>query len=175
MSAEAEDAAAEPADTLNEPNTDYLLKLVLIGDSGVGKTSLLSRFTRNKFPPDCKTTVGVEFATKTIQVQGKIVKLQVWDTAGQERYRAVTTSYYKGTFGALLVYDIFSSPSFASVPRWLSELRDKAAQGCILLLVGNKCDNEEQRSVTVDEGKQFAERETMLFIETSAKDAINIE
>jgi small GTP-binding protein len=158
----------------DQDEPDYLLKLVLIGDSGVGKTSVLSRFIRNKFALDCKTTVGVEFATKTLTIKNKLVKLQVWDTAGQERYRAVTTSYYKGTYGAIIVYDISSSPSFASVPRWLSELRDKADPACILILIGNKCDMEEHRSVAVTDGRLLAEKENMLFIETSAKDATNI-
>jgi small GTP-binding protein len=160
--------------SLDQEEPDYLLKLVLIGDSGVGKTSLLSRFIRDKFAPDCKTTIGVEFATKTLSIKNKLVKLQVWDTAGQERYRAVTASYYKGSYGAMIVYDISSSPSFASVPRWLSELRDKADPNCILILIGNKCDNEDHRSVALVDGRLYAEKEGLLFIETSAKNATNI-
>jgi small GTP-binding protein len=171
MAVDPDDASEIP---LEQEEPDYLLKLVLIGDSGVGKTSVLSRFARNKFNAECKTTIGVEFATKTIEIKNKRAKVQVWDTAGQERYRAVTSSYYKGTNGAFVVYDISSSPSFASVPRWLSELRDKADPHCILILVGNKCDNEDQRSVTEQDGKLLAERENMLFIETSAKNATNI-
>eukprot|EP01036_Dinobryon_divergens_P032180 gene32180-41720_t len=105
---------------------DYLFKVVLIGDSGVGKSNLLSRFTRNEFNLESKSTIGVEFATKSIQVDSKIVKAQIWDTAGQERYRAITSAYYRGAVGALLVYDISKRSTFENVERWLKELRDHA-------------------------------------------------
>ncbi|RHZ39762.1 hypothetical protein DYB31_014909 [Aphanomyces astaci] len=105
---------------------DYLFKVVLIGDSGVGKSNLLSRFTRNEFSLESKSTIGVEFATKSIQAEGKTIKAQIWDTAGQERYRAITSAYYRGAVGALLVYDITKHPTFENVERWLKELRDHA-------------------------------------------------
>jgi small GTP-binding protein len=154
---------------------DFLLKLILVGDSGVGKTNLLSQFARNRFNPESKTTIGVEFATKTLNVDGKVVKAQIWDTAGQERYRAITSSYYKGAVGALILYDITSSVSFASVPRWLEELRNLAEPSILIMLVGNKLDRVEARSVATEEGKNFADRESLLFLETSAKESTNVE
>merc|ERR1712130_254203 len=117
---------------------DYLFKVVLIGDSGVGKSNLLSRFTRNEFNLDSKSTIGVEFATRSIQVDNKTIKAQIWDTAGQERYRAITSAYYRGAVGALLVYDISKQVTFENVERWLNELRDHADNNIVIMLVGNK-------------------------------------
>lgn len=159
---------------MDNAEPDFLLKIVLIGDSGVGKTNLLSQFARGQFNQDSKTTIGVEFATKTITVANKTIKAQIWDTAGQERYRAITSAYYKGAIGAMLLYDITSSVSFNSLPRWLKELRDNADENMIVMLVGNKCDMDEMRSVTQNDGINFANSEKLLFIETSAKDATNV-
>ena len=153
---------------------DFLLKIVLIGDSGVGKTNLLSRFARDQFNPDSKSTIGVEFATKTLEIEGKTVKAQIWDTAGQERYRAITSAYYRGAIGALLLYDITASLTFNSLSRWLQELRENADSNIVVMLVGNKCDLQELRAVSKDEGIGFAQQETLLFIETSARDATNV-
>ncbi|TYH80728.1 hypothetical protein ES332_D03G151600v1 [Gossypium tomentosum] len=135
---------------------DYLFKIVLIGDSGVGKSNILSRFTRNEFCLDSKSTIGVEFATRTLQVEGKTVKAQIWDTAGQERYRAITSAYYRGAVGALLVYDITKRQTFDNVQRWLRELRDHADSN-------------------IEDGQALAEREGLSFLETSALEATNIE
>ncbi|PWA70740.1 small GTPase superfamily, Ran GTPase, P-loop containing nucleoside triphosphate hydrolase [Artemisia annua] len=154
---------------------DYLFKIVLIGDSGVGKSNILSRFTRNEFCLESKSTIGVEFATRTLQVEGKTVKAQIWDTAGQERYRAITSAYYRGAVGALLVYDITKKQSFESVSRWLRELRDHADSNIVLMLVGNKCDLNHLRAVTANDAQMFAEKEGLSFLETSALDAHNIE
>jgi len=118
---------------------DYLFKVVIIGDSGVGKSNLLSRFTRNEFHLDSKSTIGVEFATRSIQHDGKVIKAQIWDTAGQERYRAITSAYYRGAVGALLVYDISKRLTFENVERWLKELRTHADPSIVVMLVGNKC------------------------------------
>ncbi|KZO95124.1 GTPase [Calocera viscosa TUFC12733] len=156
-------------------NYDYLFKVVLIGDSGVGKSNLLSRFTRNEFNPDSKSTIGVEFATRSLDVDGKIVKAQIWDTAGQERYRAITSAYYRGAVGALLVYDISKQPTFANVTRWLKELRDHADSSIVIMLVGNKSDLKHLRAVLTEEAKQFAMENGLSFIETSALDASNVE
>jgi small GTP-binding protein len=145
-----------------------------VGDSGVGKTCVLARFARNKFLPESKTTIGVEFATRTVQLDDKVVKLQVWDTAGQERYRAVTTSYYKGAVGALCVYDITSSVTFTNLGRWVAELRENSGPDIAIVLVGNKKDQRELRSVSLEEGNEYAQREGMLFLETSALDGSNI-
>ena len=154
---------------------DFLLKIVLIGDSGVGKTNLLSRFARDQFNPDSKSTIGVEFATKTLDIEGKTVKAQIWDTAGQERYRAITSAYYRGAIGALLLYDITASLTFNSLTRWLQELRENADSNIVVMLVGNKCDLQELRAVSKDEGVGFAQSENLLFIETSARDATNVQ
>ncbi|NXM88466.1 RB11A protein, partial [Oenanthe oenanthe] len=129
--------------------------VVLIGDSGVGKSNLLSRFTRNEFNLESKSTIGVEFATRSIQVDNKTVKAQIWDTAGQERYRAITSAYYRGAVGALLVYDIAKSLTYESAERWLRELREHAAAGIALAVP--------------------AEENGLSFLETSALDSTNVE
>ncbi|CAD6207607.1 unnamed protein product [Miscanthus lutarioriparius] len=158
---------------------DYLFKVVLVGDSGVGKSNLLSRFTRNTFSLDSKSTIGVEFATRTIQVDGKTIKAQIWDTAGQERYRAITSAYYRGAVGALLVYDVTKAATFENAARWLRELRDHAdGRGAAVMLVGNKTDLAKQRglrAVPRGDAAALAEREGLSFVETSALDATNVD
>ena len=153
---------------------DFLLKIVLIGESGVGKTNLLSRFSRDEFNPNSKTTIGVEFATKTLKVDDKNVKVQIWDTAGQERYRAITSAYYRGAVGAMLLYDITSSLTFASLERWLKELRENADPNIVVMLVGNKSDMSELRSISREDGVNFSQNQSLLFIETSAKTNENV-
>lgn len=154
---------------------DYLFKVVLIGDSGVGKSNLLSRFTRNEFNLESKSTIGVEFATRSIVVDGKRIKAQIWDTAGQERYRAITSAYYRGAVGALVVYDIAKHMTFENVERWLKELRDHADDNIVIMLVGNKSDLRHLRAVPADLAKSFAERNSVSFLETSALDSTNVE
>lgn len=154
---------------------DYLFKVVLIGDSGVGKSNLLSRFTRNEFCLESKSTIGVEFATRSIQVDGKTIKAQIWDTAGQERYRAITSAYYRGAVGALLVYDITKHVTYENVERWLKELRDHADSNIVIMLVGNKSDLKHLRGVSMDDAQAFAEKEGLSFIETSALESTNVE
>ncbi|KAF9464598.1 ras family-domain-containing protein [Collybia nuda] len=156
-------------------NYDYLFKVVLIGDSGVGKSNLLSRFTRNEFNLESKSTIGVEFATRSIGVDGKTVKAQIWDTAGQERYRAITSAYYRGAVGALLVYDIAKHATYVNVTRWLKELRDHADSNIVIMLVGNKSDLKHLRAVTTEEAKAFSTENGLSFIETSALDASNVD
>jgi len=156
-------------------NYDYLFKVVLIGDSGVGKSNLLSRFTRNEFNLESKSTIGVEFATRSINVDSKTVKAQIWDTAGQERYRAITSAYYRGAVGALLVYDIAKHATYVNVTRWLKELRDHADSNIVIMLVGNKSDLKHLRAVPTEEAKAFATENGLSFIETSALDASNVE
>ncbi|KIY62515.1 ras-domain-containing protein [Cylindrobasidium torrendii FP15055 ss-10] len=156
-------------------NYDFLFKVVLIGDSGVGKSNLLSRFTRNEFNLESKSTIGVEFATRSINVDGKTVKAQIWDTAGQERYRAITSAYYRGAVGALLVYDIAKHATYVNVTRWLKELRDHADSNIVIMLVGNKSDLKHLRAVPTDEAKAFSAENGLTFIETSALDASNVE
>jgi len=154
---------------------DYLFKVVLIGDSGVGKSNLLSRFTRDEFNLESKSTIGVEFATKSITTNGKVIKAQIWDTAGQERYRAITSAYYRGAVGALLVYDISKRVSFENLERWLQELRDHADPNIVIMLVGNKSDLRHLRAAGQDEALAFAEKHKLACIETSALESTNVE
>ncbi|KAL2923760.1 Ras-related protein RABA4d [Bienertia sinuspersici] len=154
---------------------DYVFKVVLIGDSAVGKSQLLARFARNEFSVDSKATIGVEFQTKTLVIDQKIVKAQIWDTAGQERYRAVTSAYYRGAVGAMLVYDMTKRQSFDHIARWLDELRGHADKNIVIMLIGNKCDLASLRAVPIEDAKEFAERENLFFMETSALDSTNVE
>jgi len=153
----------------------FVIAVVLIGDSGVGKSNLLSRFTRNEFNLESKSTIGVEFATKSIKTDSKTIKAQIWDTAGQERYRAITSAYYRGAVGALLVYDISKHVTFDNVERWLKELRDHADNNIVIMLVGNKSDLRHLRAVSTEEAMAFAESNGIAFIETSALDSDNVE
>ncbi|XAR69425.1 hypothetical protein NMG60_11000995 [Bertholletia excelsa] len=154
---------------------DYVFKVVLIGDSAVGKSQLLARFARNEFAVDSKATIGVEFQTKTLSIDHKIVKAQIWDTAGQERYRAVTSAYYRGAVGAMLVYDLTKRQSFDHIARWLEELRGHADKNIVIMLIGNKCDLESLRAVPTEDAQEFAERESLYFMETSALESTNVE
>lgn len=154
---------------------DYVFKIVLIGDSAVGKSQLLARFSRNEFSLDSKSTIGVEFQTRTLVVDQKTIKAQIWDTAGQERYRAVTSAYYRGAVGAMLVYDISKRQSFDHIARWLEELRGHADNNIVIMLVGNKSDLENIRAVPTEDAKEFAEKENLFFMETSALEATNVE
>ncbi|KAF9432677.1 Ras- protein Rab-11B [Entomortierella beljakovae] len=155
---------------------DYLFKIVLIGESGVGKTNILSRFTQNKFTLESKSTIGIEFATaKSIDIDGKVIKAQIWDTAGQERYRAISVAFYRGAVGALLVYDISKMSSFQNLERWLSELREHADPNIVLILIGNKSDLRHLRAVGTEDGKVLAEKHNMLFLETSALEGTNVQ
>ncbi|KAE9592972.1 hypothetical protein Lal_00029225 [Lupinus albus] len=154
---------------------DYLFKLVLIGDSGVGKSNLLSRFTRNEFNLESKSTIGVEFATKSLNIDGKVIKAQIWDTAGQERYRAITSAYYRGAVGALLVYDVTRTSTFENAERWLRELRGHTDPNIVVMLIGNKSDLRHLVAVSTEVGKSFAERESLYFMATSALESTNVE
>jgi len=142
--------------------------VVIIGDSSVGKSNLLVRFTRNEFNEKSKATIGVDFGTKNVEINGKIVTAQCWDSAGQERFRAVTNGYYRGAVGAMIVYDITSKITFKNVTRWLNEVREMADQDILIILVGNKCDLEQQREVATQEATAFAEANRISFLETSA-------
>ncbi|KAI4374479.1 hypothetical protein MLD38_012468 [Melastoma candidum] len=154
---------------------DYLFKAVLTGDSAVGKSNLLSRFARDEFHLDSKPTIGVEFAYRNVRVGDKLIKAQIWDTAGQERFRAITSSYYRGALGALLVYDITRRATFDSIKKWLHELREFGNPDIVIVLVGNKLDLGSSREVDLEDGKSFAEREGLCFMETSALENLNVE
>ncbi|XP_059424471.1 ras-related protein Rab-25-like [Carassius carassius] len=154
---------------------NFVFKVVLIGESGVGKSNLLSRFTKNEFNHDSRTTIGVEFSTRTVQLNGLTIKAQIWDTAGLERYRAITSAYYRGAVGALLVYDISKHLTYESAERWLKELYDHADPHMVVMLVGNKTDLAAVRSVPTEDAKDFAEKNGLLFMETSALGSVNVE
>ncbi|CAG9317419.1 unnamed protein product [Blepharisma stoltei] len=157
------------------PEYDYLFKLLLIGDSSVGKSSLLLRFSENSYTESFVSTIGVDFKIKTVEHEGKIIKMQIWDTAGQEKFRTITSSYYRGAHGIIIVYDITDRESFTNVNNWLGEIQRYASDSVNRLLIGNKCDLEEKRAVSYEEGKQFADGLGIPFIETSAKTSQNVE
>ena len=137
-----------------------MYKIVLVGDSGVGKTNLLTRFSKNEFNLESRATIGVEFATRTITTEtGDVIKAQIWDTAGQDRYRAIASSYYRGATGALLVYDITKKKTFENIERWLTELRTHSQENMTLMLIGNKTDLAKMREVQTEDAANYAERE----------------
>jgi len=154
---------------------DQLFKLVLIGDSGVGKSCLLLRFADDQFTDSYITTIGVDFRFKTIPVGDKTVKLQIWDTAGQERFRTITSAYYRGADGIIMVYDTNDKTSFGHVDDWLNEVNRYANENTCKILIGNKCDLEDCREVTTEEGQKKADQLGIQFMETSAKDATRVE
>jgi small GTP-binding protein len=154
---------------------EYLFKIVLVGDSAVGKSNLESRFTRNVFTQGSKATIGVDFAGKTVIVQDRKVRAQIWDTAGQERFKAVSNTYYRNAAAALVVYDITNKKSFASVDSWVRNIREFGNSDVVVMIVGNKSDLEQQRQVSTEEGHEMAEREGFLFMETSAFSGDNVE
>ena len=158
-----------------EVDYDFLFKIVMIGDSGVGKSNLLSRFTRNEFTIECLSTIGVEFATKSVPVDSKNIKAQIWDTAGQERFCAISNVYYRRAVGALLVYDITDSQTYENVANWLKDLKDHADGNIVVMLVGNKSDLKHLRAVPTEIAQQFADSNQMSFIETSALNSTNVE
>jgi len=154
---------------------DYLFKLLLIGDSGVGKSCLLLRFADHTYTESYISTIGVDFKIRTIDLDGKTIKLQIWDTAGQERFRTITSSYYRGAHGIIVVYDVTDSDSFNNVKQWLNEIDRYACENVNKLLVGNKCDLVNKKAVDYETAKAFADKLDIPFLETSAKAATNVE
>lgn len=154
---------------------DHLVKLLLIGDGAVGKSSLLMKFIDNKFLPSIPQTIGMDFKVKMVTLGGQCLKLQIWDTAGQERFRTITSSYYRGAHGIIVVYDITDQESFANVKQWLEEIQRYACEGVNKLLVGNKCDLASKRSVEKKTAEDFACKLEIPFLETSAKSNNNVE
>ena len=154
---------------------DFKLKVVLLGDSGVGKTNLISRYVTNKFEEDTKSTIGVEFFCKTYKVNNdKIIKVEIWDTAGQERYKSITSVYYKGAKGAFIVYDITSKKSFDNIDKWINEIKEKNNNDVKLIIIGNKVDLDNGRQISFEEAKnKFKDRDVPL-IETSALNDTNV-
>jgi len=154
---------------------DYLFKLLLIGDSGVGKSCLLLRFADDTYTESYISTIGVDFKIRTIDLDGKTIKLQIWDTAGQERFRTITSSYYRGAHGIIVVYDTTDLESFNNVKQWLHVIDRYASENVNKLLVGNKNDLTSKRAVSLEQAKEFAESLGIEFIETSAKNSTNVE
>jgi Ras-related protein Rab-1A len=156
------------------PEYDYLFKLLLIGDSGVGKSCLLLRFADDTYSDSYISTIGVDFKIRTLDLEGKTVKLQIWDTAGQERFRTITSSYYRGAHGIAIVYDVTDQESFNNVRHWNAEIDRYASEGVTKVLIGNKSDMADKKVVSLEQGKALADELKMEFIETSAKDASNV-
>lgn len=154
---------------------DYLFKLLLIGDSGVGKTCVLLRFCDSAFSTTFISTIGIDFKIRTIDLDGRKIKLQIWDTAGQERFKTITTAYYRGAMGIMLVYDITSEKSFDNIKNWIRNIEEHASAEVERMLIGNKCDMHDKRQVSRDKGEHLATEYGIKFTETSAKGNINVE
>jgi len=159
---------------MGDENYDFIFKVLLLGNSDVGKSSLLLRYVDSVWSDTFVPTIGVDFKVKTIEIGGKKVKLQIWDTAGQERFRTVVSTYFRGAHGIFLIYDITNRDSFKNLENWLIEIEKNASENVLKILIGNKNDLEDERDITADEGKAFANRNGMQFIETSAKMNTNV-
>ena len=158
-----------------EMNFNYLLKYVIVGDSAVGKSNLLLRYSHGQFREEYQLTIGVEFGSNNISIDDKVYRVQIWDTAGQENFRSITRAYYKNSACALIVYDISKRQSFESISSWIEDCRDSSPKSVFMVLVGNKCDLEKEREVSEEEGRILAEKNGMLFFETFAKTGKNVE
>lgn len=154
---------------------DMIMKLLLVGDSGVGKSCLLLRFVEDKFNPSFITTIGIDFKIRTIESNGKKIKLQVWDTAGQERFRTITTAYYRGAMGIVLIFDVTDSRTFENVENWFQTVTQHANEDAQIFLVGNKCDDEVNRQVSKEQGQELAAKLNIPFLEASAKNNSNVD
>merc|ERR1711959_745647 len=159
----------------NTAEYDYLFKLLLIGDSGVGKSCLLLRFADDTYTETYISTIGVDFKIRTVEIDGKVIKLQIWDTAGQERFRTITSSYYRGAHGIIVVYDVTEKDTFDAVERWMTEIERFAGNEVNKMLVGNKCDMVSKKTVDYSSAKEFADQHGIPFFETNAKDNQNVE
>ncbi|EUB61616.1 Ras-related protein Rab-10 [Echinococcus granulosus] len=154
---------------------DLLFKLMLIGDSGVGKTCILFRFVDDSFSSSFISTIGIDFKIKTVEIDGKRIKLQIWDTAGQERFQTITASYYRGAMGIMLVYSVTCRKSFENISKWMSNITNLASEEVEKIIVANKTDKVDQRQVSVEEGLAVAERYEVKHFETSAMNGTNVE
>ena len=155
--------------------SESLFKILLLGDSGVGKSCIIIRYIENNFSNNLMNSIGVDFKLKNIEIDSKKIKLQIWDTAGQERFKTITTSYYKGAHAILVVFDITDRDSFDHVRNWMADIDKFAKEGVLRILVGNKCDLMNNRQVSTEEAKEIANKYGIKYIETSAKDTINID
>ena len=154
---------------------EFKLKIVVVGDSGVGKTNLIKRFISNEFSENFKATIGVEFMSKTYKINKHLFKIEIWDTAGQERYKSITAIYYKGAKGALVVYDTTDQSSFNNIDKWILEIKDKTSKDIKLMMIGNKIDLRDERKVENEEALKKAESFGIPLMETSALDATNVK
>ena len=161
--------------SIEEEYYDLKIRLMLIGDSNVGKTSIIKRYCNNQFSPSYISTVGIDFETKYLRLNGKIINLQIWDTAGQERYKVLAKNYYKNSDGFIIVYDITDKKSFNNVANWITQIKDSASENVKCVLLGNKCDLEELRQVDINQGKDLANNYHLKFYETSAQKGNNIQ
>ena len=161
-------------DDINNIN-DYVFKLVLVGDSGVGKSCIMHHFMYNRFKKDTTQTIGVDFSAKNINVNNQDIKLQIWDTAGQEKFRSVARSYYRGAIGIIIVYDITKPGSFEHVMNWLTDAKNAARSECSVCVVGNKSDLNDKRAIQYNDGDQFCQENNLLFFECSALTGDNID
>ncbi|XP_055349560.1 ras-related protein Rab-10-like [Paramacrobiotus metropolitanus] len=152
-----------------------IFKLLFIGDSGAGKTSIILRYADDCFSSNAVSNVGIDFKIKTIEIKGRKVKLQIWDTAGQERFHAIAYPYYRGAMGIILVYDVTNRRSFENLSTWMRNIDEHASEKVEKILLGNKCDMEAQRVVSRQEGEAVARQHGIPFLETSAKNNINID
>ena len=154
---------------------DFKLKIVVVGDSGVGKTNLIKRFISNEFSGNLKATIGVEFMSKTYRINKHLFKIEIWDTAGQERYKSITAIYYKGSKGALIVYDTTNQTTFENIDKWILELKDKTSNDIKLMIVGNKIDLKDERQVKNEDALKKADTLGIPLMETSALEATNVK
>ena len=157
-----------------EEEYDFIFKVLLLGNSDVGKSSMLLRFVDSVWNDAFTPTIGVDFKVKTLEINNKRVKMQIWDTAGQERFRTVVSTYFRGAHGILLLYDVTNKDSFKNLENWLIEIEKNSNQKVLKILIGNKCDLTEDREITTEEGQTFANRNGMEFMETSAKMNTNV-
>ena len=154
---------------------DIVYKVLLLGDSTVGKTCFLMKYTDKTFQDVHMSTIGLDYRLKTMTLKsGKTVKLQIWDTAGQDRFRAITKNYYKGANGIILIYDVTNKQTYDNVSNWISQIQEEVSKDVIIYIAGNKIDMEEERKVKTEEGQKIADEHGFPFVETSAKDGTNI-
>ena len=158
-----------------EAKEDFKLKIVVVGDSGVGKTNLIRRFIQDDFQSNSKATVGVEFFSKSFKMNDNVFKIEIWDTAGQERYKSITAAYYKGAKGGLVVYDVTSKTSFDNVDNWVSEIKEKASTDMKTMMIGNKIDLKDERAVSTEEALEKAKLLELPLMEASALDSTNVK
>lgn len=172
MEEELSSISIQEADS--ELDSEYAFKLIIIGNSSVGKSKIVTRFCENKYTEESKATVGTEFYSKSFQINNKIVKTNFWDTAGQEKFSAMTKAYYRNSHGAIIVYDITNKKSFEDVDNWIKQAKTYGGKNCALLLIGNKCDLQDKRAVPEEEALEKAKLNNAAFMETSAAESINV-